>query len=58
MDLDKAIALEPSNTNMILSRAYMHLDNGNKRLARQDFLKAIELGVPQGGLTEELKKCR
>lgn len=57
-DLDKAIALEPNNQNYTLTRAYLHLTMNNKRLARKDFERAIELGIPQSALKEELKKCR
>lgn len=57
MDLNKAIELEPHNRNMVLSRAYLHLSDGNKRMALADFERAIELGVPRGQLREELKKC-
>jgi len=43
---------------MILTRAYLHLKEGNKHLAKQDFQRAIQLGVPQGQLKEELKQCK
>jgi Tfp pilus assembly protein PilF len=58
MDLDKAISLEPNNTNLLLTRAYIHLKEGNKRLAKQDFERAIQLGIPRGQLKEELKQCK
>ena len=58
MDLDKAVALEPENKNMILTRAYLHLKEGRKHQAKQEFLRAIQLGVPQGQLKEELKQCK
>ena len=58
MDLDKAIDLEPSNTNLVLTRAYLHLHEGHKHLAQKDFLRAIELGIPRGQLKDELKQCR
>ena len=58
MDLDKAITLEPENKNILLTRAYLHLKEGHKHLAKQDFERAIQLGVPQGQLKEELKQCK
>lgn len=58
IDLDQAILLEPNNRNTILTRAYLHLNQGNGRLARQDFERAIELGVPRNQLKDELKKCK
>jgi len=58
IDLDKAIMLEPTNKNMILTRAYIYLEQGNKSKAKKDFERAIELGVPRGQLKEELKMCK
>ena len=58
LDLNKAIQLEPSNRNMVLTRAYLYLKEGKKHLAKQDFLRAIQLGVPRGQLKEELKQCK
>ena len=58
IDLDKAIAIEPDNKNLLLTRGYLHLHEGHKHQARQDFEQAIQLGVPQGQLKEELKQCR
>lgn len=58
MDLDKAIGLEPTNKNMILTRAYIYLEKGEKKKAKSDFERAIELGVPRGQLKNELKECK
>lgn len=58
MDLDRAIQIEPNNTNMILTRAYIHLHEGNKAKARKDFERAIELGIPRGQLKQELKMVK
>ena len=58
MDLDKAISLEPENKNIILTRAYLHLKEGRKYQAKQDFQRAIQLGVPQVQLKEELRQCK
>ncbi len=57
IDLDSAIKLLP-NRNYYLKRAYLHLELQQKYLARQDFEKAIELGVPRQLLSEDLKKCQ
>ena len=58
MDLDKAVELNPQNSNYVLARAYLHLERGDKHLARKDFETAISLGVPRSGLREELKQCK
>ncbi len=58
MDLNKAIELEPENKNYVLTRAYIHLKEGNKFYARSDFERAIELGVPRGQLKKELKEVK
>lgn len=58
IDMNKAIELEPKNTNYILTRGYIHLKNGNKRLARNDFEQAISMGIPRSQLKEELKECK
>ena len=58
MDLDRALLLEPDNTNYLLARAYLHKEMGDKRRARSDFEQAVALGVPQASLRQELKECR
>ena len=58
MDLDKAVELNPTNSNYVLARAYLHLEKGNKHLAKKDFETAISLGVPRSGLRDELKQCK
>ena len=57
-DLDKAIELNPSNVNYVLSRARLYLEQKNVRMARKDFEQAIQLGVPRVSLAEELNKCK
>ena len=58
MDLSKAVELDPKNRNYVLARAYLYLEQGKKRLARQDFERAIELGVDRGSLSEEFKALK
>jgi tetratricopeptide (TPR) repeat protein len=58
MDLNKAISLEPNNKNFVLTRGFLHYNQKNYRLAKQDFEHAIELGVPRGQLKKELKECK
>lgn len=58
IDLDRAILLDSKNTNYLLARAYLHLQQGNRRLALTDFEQAIALGVPRASLKKELKACR
>ena len=57
-DLNKAIELAPNDRNIILTRGYIHYNQRNYRLARKDFERAIELGVPRVQLKSELKKCK
>jgi hypothetical protein len=42
----------------VLTRAYLHLKENHKHLAKKDFERAIELGTPRGQLKEELKQCK
>ena len=58
LDLDTAVQQEPENVNYILARAYLHQQQGNKRLALKDFEQAIALGIPPASLSEELKACK
>lgn len=58
LDLDIAVSQEPENVNYVLARAYLHQQQGNKRLALKDFEQAIALGIPPASLTDELKACR
>ena len=58
LDLDTAVEREPANVNYILARAYLHQQQGNKRLALKDFEQAIALGIPPASLSEELKACK
>lgn len=57
IDFSNAIKIEP-NKDYYLQRARLYLELQQKHLARQDFEKAIEWGVPRQLLADELKKCR
>ncbi len=57
IDLSNAIRIEPQK-DYYLKRGSLYLELRQKHLARQDFEKAIELGVPRQLLADELKKCR
>lgn len=57
IDLSNAIRIEP-NKDYYLQRARLYLELQQKHLARQDFEKAIELGLPRQLIADELKKCR
>ena len=58
LDLDRALLLDPKNTNYLLARAYLHKNQGNRHLALTDFEQAIALGIPRAQLKKELKECR
>ena len=58
IDLDRALDLDPSNTDCLLARAYLHKQQGNRRQALADFEQAITLGIPRASLRQELKECR
>lgn len=57
IDLSNAIKIEPYK-DYFLQRGRLYLKLQQKHLARQDFEKAIELGVPRQLLADELKKCK
>jgi Tfp pilus assembly protein PilF len=55
MDLDKAVELDSTNMNYVLARAYLYQQQGNNHRAKQDFDRAIELGMPAQMLKKERK---
>ncbi|MDR0973962.1 MAG: tetratricopeptide repeat protein [Prevotellaceae bacterium] len=57
-DLNEAIRLDPHATEAFTARGEVYLQLGNKTLARKDFTKAIELGVPSGELREQMKRSK
>ena len=58
IDLDHAIEIDPDNSNAYLLRGDIYLVQGKKLLAKNDFEKAISLGVPTASLREKLKACQ
>lgn len=58
LDLDHAIEADADNSNYLLARAYLYLEQGNRLRARADFRRAIERGVPEAALRKELEECR
>lgn len=58
LDYEKAIKLNPDNSDVYLHRGELYLLQNKKALAKQDFEKAILLGIPQSELREQLRKCR
>ncbi|WP_300901179.1 tetratricopeptide repeat protein [uncultured Bacteroides sp.] len=58
VDLEKALVLNPSQTEAYLMRGQIYLTWKKKTLAKQDFEKAISLGVPQAELRELLRQCK
>ena len=58
IDLDEAIKLDPSSIDAYLLRGDIYLLQGKKMLAKNDFDKAIRLGVPTSQLSERLSLCK
>lgn len=58
MDLDYAVAADSLNTDYLLARAYLHLEQGDKLRARRDFARAVSLGVPASAVRKEMEECR
>lgn len=58
MDLDHAVAADTLNTDYLLARAYLHLEQGDRLRARRDFVRAVSLGVPAAAVRKEMEECR
>jgi len=58
LDLDRAVAADSLNTDYLLARAYLHLEQGDKMRARRDFARAVSLGVPAAAVRKEMEECR
>ena len=58
VDLDKAIAINPSQVDAYLMRGQIHLAQKHKKQAREDFETAMKLGVPYANLRDLLQKCK
>lgn len=57
-DFSKAITLEPTNTDYLLSRADLLIRMGRKKDARQDLDTAVRKGIPKPSLTDLYNRCR
>ena len=58
IDLEEALKLNSSQTEAYLMRGQIYLSQKKKSLAKQDFEKAMFLGVPQAELRGLLQQCR
>ena len=58
VDLDKAIAINPSQVDAYLMRGQIYLAQKRKKQAREDFESAMKLGVPYANLRDLLQKCK
>lgn len=58
VDLEEALRLDPALVDAYLMRGELYLLQKRKSLAKQDFEKALSLGVPQADLKEQLQQCR
>lgn len=58
LDLEEAMRLDSSQAEAYLTRGQIYLSQGKKKQARQDFEKAVSLGVPQAELRELMRQCR
>ncbi|MDR0938914.1 MAG: tetratricopeptide repeat protein [Mediterranea sp.] len=58
IDLEEATRLDASLSDAYLLRGDIYLDQKKKALAKADYQKTIELGVPPAELYERLKMCR
>ena len=57
-DFGKAIDLDPTNTEYLLSRANVRLLMRRKKEAREDLDEMVRLGVPRANLVDWYSKCR
>lgn len=57
-DLGEAIRINPRLPEPYLIRGEIYLEQKKKTLAKQDFEKAISLGIPQSELRDLLMKCK
>ena len=56
VDLEEAISLDSSQSEIYLMRGEIYLAQKKKDLAKRDFEKAISLGVPQSDLRNFLQQ--
>lgn len=57
IDLEEAIRLDASQAEAYLMRGQLYLAQEKKKQAKQDFEKAVSLGVPQADVRELLLQC-
>ena len=58
VDLEEALRLDPASIEAYLIRGELYLVQKKKSLARQDFEKAISLGVPPADVRDQLQQCK
>lgn len=58
IDLEEAIRITPDSPDAYIYRGELYLAQNKKTLAKQDFERAIILGVPKSELSEQISKCR
>ena len=58
MDLEEAIRLDDSRPEAYLMRGQIYLARQEKKLAREDFEKAVSLGIPQADVAGLLLQCK
>lgn len=58
VDLETAIRLDSALIDAYLMRGDIYLAQKKKGLAKQDYEKAISLGVPPSDLREQMKQCK
>ncbi|NDV59623.1 lipopolysaccharide assembly protein LapB [Bacteroides sp. 519] len=58
IDLEEAIRINPESPDAYIYRGELYLHQNKKKLAKQDFERAISLGIPKSELSEQLQKCR
>lgn len=58
LDLEEAIKIDPDSPYVYIHRGEVYLQQNKKALAKQDFERAISLGIPQSELREQLKRTR
>ncbi|MFA6812396.1 MAG: tetratricopeptide repeat protein [Bacteroidaceae bacterium] len=58
LDLDQAISLNDSLPNAYILRGEILLNRHRKVLAKEDFIKAVSLGVPLSEVHDQLIRCK
>lgn len=58
LDLEEAMRINPKSPDVYLHRGELYLLQNKKAQAKQEFEKAIALGIPQSELREKLQRCR